>query len=86
MKEFKSFNELRDVEFEEAVVVYTEDSFPRQFTEEERSYRFSKSCPYYEDGKISNRITGSCLDGLDNGVRLDWYFDKWTIEKIYIVK
>ena len=33
-------------------------------------------------GKISNPIFAECLDGIDVGVRLDWY--DWDVEYCYM--
>lgn len=82
-------NELRKTlmdseENRKAVIVFTEDSFDRPYSETERSYEVSSDCNYFKSGKISNALYGNCLDGNDNGVRLDLYIGDWKIEKIYL--
>lgn len=85
----KELEERKD--WKEAVIVFTKDSFDNDYTEIERSYRVSSSCNWFNGGKtISFALWGNCLDGKDNGVRLDWYMkdDKkpWRVEYCYIVK
>lgn len=67
-----------------AVIVYTEDSFYKPFTETERSYRISSDNKYFIAGQIGNSIFGDCLDGKDMGVRLDWYRGDWKIDYCYL--
>lgn len=69
----------------EAVIVFTKDSFKKPFSEKERSYKVSSQNRYFETGKISNSLIGDCLDGTDQGVRLDYYLGDWKIEKIYLL-
>ena len=93
-KEFDSLFDLRSYEgpWEEAVVVFTPDSFKKDYTEEERSYKVFHSAKYFNPDMIGSSLPGYCLDGKDNGVRLDWYtykqpgFEPWKVEKIYITK
>lgn len=70
------------------VIVFTEDSFSKPFTEKERSYKVSNDNKGFQSGKISNSIFGNCLDGVDMGVRLDWYMydaeNPWKVEYCYI--
>lgn len=66
-----------------AVIVYAQSSFPREYSEQSRSYRVSNfGGKAFFDGMIGNSIFGDCLDGTENGVRLDYYTD-WKIEKCY---
>lgn len=69
-----------------AVIVFTKESFKKDYTETERSYEVSSDCKYFKSGKISNSLYGNCLDGKDNGVRLDLYIGngEWHVEKIYL--
>lgn len=67
-----------------AVVVLTEDSFNKPYTEVERSYRFSNHNKAFIADQISNSIFADCLDGNDSGVRLDWYIPtEWKVEYCY---
>ena len=69
------------------VIVFTADSFSAPYTETERSYKVSNNNKGFQHGKISNSIYGSCLDGKDSNVRLDWYmYDEkpWKVEYCYI--
>lgn len=67
------------------VIVFTEDSFNKPYTETERSYRTWSSNKGFQHGKISNSIFGDCLDGVDLGVRLDIYmYDGWKVDYCYL--
>ena len=94
-----SYSELRDAMFKfndenpdgksklHGVVVFTEDSFKKPYTEEQRSYRVSNENKGFQHGKISNSVFANCLDGTDNGVRLDWYMygdDAWKVDYCYL--
>lgn len=86
---FKELEERKD--WEEAVIVFTKDSFDKDYTEEERSYKVSHSSNWFNGGKtISFALWGNCLDGKDLGVRLDWYLkngkDSWKVDYCYIIK
>lgn len=74
----------------EAVVVFTEDSFSRPFTVEERSYRFSSDNKAFLPNQLGYSIFGDCLDGNDLGVRLDWYMrtseKPWKVRYCYFVE
>lgn len=72
-----------------AVVVFTEDSFNKPFTEIERSYQFSNDNKAFLPNQNSNSIFADCLDNKDLGVRLDWYMrDKnpWKVEYCYLLE
>lgn len=87
-KEFRDLLELYNYEgdWEEAHIIYKEDNWDQKFTEKERTYKITKNNNFFvKDGRmISNALLGDCLDGLDLGVRLDWY--DWDVERIIIVK
>lgn len=76
-----------DKTWEEAVIVFTEDTFDKPYTELERSYKVNHDCRYFDPSKIANSIFGNCLDGIDIGVRLDHYiYQGWEIDYCYITK
>jgi len=86
-KERLTLEELRNAkDWEEAVIVFTKDSFREEFSEESRSYMVNSMQKYFQDGMISNSLFGNCLDGQDDGVRLDWYMPEWKVEYCYIIK
>lgn len=65
------------------VIVFKPSNWPgKAYSEEERSYRVSNANRCFQDGKISNQLSGNCLDGKDLGVRLDWY--KWEVDYCYM--
>ena len=74
----------------EGVVVFTEDSFTKPYTEKERSYQFSSDNKSFLPDQIGNSIFADCLDGKDLGVRIDWYMhDKehpWKVDYCYLLE
>ena len=66
------------------IVVYKQgDYFKKEYTEKERSYRVSSNNKAFIPGQIGQSIFADCLDGIDIGVRLDWYRD-WIVDYCYI--
>lgn len=74
----------------EGVVVFTEDSFAKLYTEQSRSYQFTSDNKAFLANQSSNSIFADCLDGTDDGVRIDWYMhDKerpWKVEYCYLLE
>ncbi len=74
-----------------AVIVFTEDSFKDPYTEVERSYKVCNGNKFWLSGYISNSLFGDCLDGKDDGVRLDWYIypggdaKPWKVDYCYLL-
>lgn len=72
------------------VVVFTEDSFSKPYTEKERSYRFTSDNKAFLPEQSSNSIFADCLDGTDWGVRIDCYMrDRecpWKVEYCYLLE
>lgn len=74
----------------EAVIVFTEDSFDREYSEESRSYKVNSDNKTFRDC-CSNSLYGSCLDGTDQFVRLDHYMNwygrenGWKVEYCYLL-
>ena len=94
---FQEYNEKRGLEYGDspsnkerikAVIVFTEDTFTRQYNETSRSYRVDNfSGKAFFKGMLGNSIFGDCLDGSDQGVRLDWYMgDGWKVDYCYLEK
>ena len=91
----RSFNETHgythkgNKERLEAVVVFTEDSWNKPYTEIQRSYRLSSDNKAFLPNQLSNSIFADCLDGSDLGVRLDWYMHDdekpWRVEYCYFL-
>lgn len=66
------------------IVVYKQgDYFRKEYTEKERSYRVSSDNKFFIPGQIGQSIFADCLDGIDIGVRLDYYKD-WDVDYCYI--
>ena len=73
----------------EGVVVFTEDSFTKPYTEKERSYRVCSDNKAFLPNQIGNSIFADCLDDRALGVRIDIYMhDKespWKVEYCYLL-
>lgn len=74
-------------------IVFTEDSFPEQYTEAERTYAVSSNNKAFIPGMGGYSIYGSSLDGNDPCVRLERYMiderggaDGWKIERCYMLE
>lgn len=72
-------------------VVFTEDSFDKPYTEEQRTYVISSDNKAFIEGMGGYSIYASSLDGSDPCVRLDHYMlaerggkNGWKIEKCYM--
>lgn len=69
------------------VIVFTEDSFDKPYDEQARSYEVSSMAKYFNPFAGGSGLAGDCLDGTDDGVRLDYYMSVygWEPEYCYIV-
>lgn len=69
------------------VVVFSADSFKESYPEKSRSYRVSSMEKYFNAHASGRSLYGNCLDGADDGVRLDLYMyrekDRWNPEYCY---
>lgn len=74
----------------EAVVVFTEDSWNKPYTETQRSYQLSSDNKAFLPNQLGYSIFGDCLDGTDLGVRLDWYMraseNPWKVDYCYLIE
>lgn len=74
-----------------AVIVFTPDSFDKEYSEESRSYEISSDNKTFRNS-ISNSLFGYCLDGTDQEVRLDHYIEYygnkpgWKVDYCYLVE
>lgn len=90
-----NFNEERgyttkgNAESLKGVVVFTADSFNRPYTEKERSYLFTSDNKAFIPNQIGSSIFADCLDGVDEGVRIDWYMkdkeEPWKVDYCYLL-
>lgn len=75
-----------------AHIIFTEDSFARIYPLLSRTYRLSSDNKAFWPNMGSYSIFADCLDGTDQGVRLDWYMLEegnpggWRVEKCYILE
>ena len=74
-----------------AIVVFTPDSFDREYSVESRTYEFKSDQKTFRDC-CSNSLYASCIDGTDPFVRLDWYMeyygnkDGFKVESCYLIE
>jgi len=73
-------------EWEQAVIVFTKGSFNKEYSEKSRSYKVNKTSNYFDGSKMGKELIGNCLDGEDEGVRLDHYLGDWKVDYCYKVK
>lgn len=88
---FQNYNEKNGIEYGfqpegfpvlTAVIVFKQSNFTKEYSELSRSYRVtSQSGKRFFNGMLGNSMIGDCLDGSDQGVRLDAY--NWKIERCY---
>lgn len=84
MTEFNTQNpDKQDTPVLEAVIVFKASNWKKPYDIRSRSYRVTNACRHFQEGKISNQLPGDCLDGTDQGVRLDWYH--WEVEYCYML-
>ena len=75
-----------------AHIIFTEDSFAEPYSLLSRTYGFNSNNNGFWPGKFSRSIFAYCLDGTDQGVRLDWYMeaegnkDGWKVQECYILE
>lgn len=71
-------------------IIFTMDSFDREYLEDSRTYRISSNNKAFLPNANGYSIYANCLDGLDSGVRLDWYMEAegikngWKIETCWV--
>ena len=72
-------------------IVFTPDSFTKEYSEEARTYIVSSNNKAYQPNMGGYSIFGSCLDGTDPCVRLDRYMeaekggkDGWKVDYCYL--
>ena len=70
-------------------IVFTADSFDKEYDETSRTYVVSSNNKAYQSGMGGYSIYASCLDGTDPCIRLEGYMrgeNAWKIEKCYMLK
>ena len=75
------------------VIVFTEDSFNNIYSLESRSYEVSSYNKAWIAGMGGYSISGSALDGSDDGVRLEMYMQAehggdngWKVDYCYLLE
>ncbi len=91
----QTFRELKSTSPREdltAHIIFTEDSFSTQYPLLSRTYRFDSDNKAFWPNMGGYSIFGDCLDGTDQGVRLDYYIagerdiSGWKVENCYILE
>lgn len=73
-------------EWEQAVIVFTASSFDEYYSELSRSYEVFSDSKYFDSNMDGNSLYGYCLDGTDQGVRLDHFINNgMTVDYCYII-
>ena len=74
-----------------ANIVFTDESFKVSYSERSRTYEISSNNKAFQSGMSGYSIFGYCLDGTDQGVRLEAYMaaekggkDGWKVERCYM--
>jgi hypothetical protein len=69
-------------DWESVLIIYSQDNFDKEYTEEQRTYRVKKcNVEPYTFG--IPKVIGDCIDGTDNYVRLDaqdWEMESYKFE------
>lgn len=68
-------------------IVFSPDSFNKPYPEQSRTYAVSSNNKAYIGGAGGYSVFGSCLDGTDQGVRLEGYMrgeNAWKIDRCYM--
>lgn len=92
-----TFEQLQELGYEnkwdKAVIVFTEDSFDKQYPIESRSYEVKSDAKAFTKGMIGFSIFADSIDGMDKGVNLVNYMfyhdnpkDNWKVDYCYIIK
>ncbi len=75
-----------------AHIIFTEDSFASHYPLLSRTYVFSSDNKAFQSSMGGYSIFADCLDGTDQGVRLDWYMAEegnpggWKVQDCYILE
>ena len=90
---FQELNRAAPKEKLTAHLIFTEDSFAKEYPLLSRTYPVSSDNNGFWHGLISRSIFAYCLDAAsDQGVRLDWYMAEegnpggWKVERCYILE
>ena len=73
-----------------AVIVFKSSNWPdKEYTLEQRSYLIRSDENYFISEMGGNSLFANCLDGIDQGLRLDWYMfnnhpHNWVVDYCYI--
>ncbi len=75
-----------------AHIIFTEDSFDKEYSLLSRTYSFTSNNKAFLPNMGGYSIFASCLDGSDPRVRLEWYMaeegnsDGWKVQDCYILE
>ena len=67
------------------VVVFKSENWPgKDYSLKARSYEFVSDNKYFISELGGGSIFADCLDGSEEGIRLDFYLSSWKIDYCYI--
>ena len=75
-----------------AHIIFSEDSFDKKYSLLSRTYRITSDEKAFWSRTGSRSIFADCLDGSDQGVRLDWYLAEegnpggWKVQNCYVLE
>lgn len=72
--------------WESALITYKQQGIFEKYNKTERTYRIHNFNKYFNPTLLGSSLFGSCLDGTDDNVRIDLYFNNCPIETIIIEK
>lgn len=91
-KRFRAHEQTNPTEHLTGHIVFTEDSWPKKYPLESRTYVVSSDNKAFIPGMAGYSIYGGSLDGTDPCVRLERYMaaerggkDGWKVDYCYIV-
>lgn len=69
------------------IIVFKSENWPsKNYSLKSRSYAFRSDEKYFVHSCLGSSIFANSLDGIDQGVRLDWYLSEWKIDYCYFEK
>lgn len=91
--DFRKLKQIKPIETLTAHIIFTEESFKKKYPLLSRTYRITSDEKAFWPSMADYSLFGDCLDGTDQGVRLDYYMEEeranvegWKVEDCYILE
>ena len=88
---FRKYNKTKPpVESVKGYIVFASASYSQFYTVKSRTYCVYSDENWFHSGRFSTSLYGDCLDGADQGARLDAYMEdfgngcEWIVDYCYI--